>query len=211
MPTTKQVIVGKFYNGFKNETYDISDFDFNTLRNLPFYYDESTIYFSLLEEGKTVKTIFIKNILPRVNFYELICAYNPNPLSMEPVRFNLKDLPELLHATSIVDFDIEFNYNREIRTTPNYKEVEKAFLKYISEIAFRLKDKSECRETVNIFNSNPFDFFKYGKQTSEQILGFLRAFEYKNPFLKATISSYREYIIYNELISGLENPSSRRA
>lgn len=209
MEPTKQVIVGKFYNGFQNETYNVSDFSFNTLRNLPFYYDESTLYFSLLEEGKILKTIFIKNTLPAIDFYNLICAYNPNPLSMDPVHFSLKDLPENLHATSITDFDIEFNYNREIKATPNYKEIEKAFLKYISEIAFSLKGQSEFRETINIFDSNPFDFFRYGKQTSEQILGFLMAFESKNPFLKDVISSYKEYIIYNRLLSDLESPTRR--
>lgn len=211
MPTTKQVIVGKFYNVFKNETYNVSDFNFNTLRNLPFYYDESTIYFSLLEEGKIVKTVFIKNILPVVDFYNLICAYNPNPLSMEPIRFNLEDLPESLHATYIIDFDAEYYYNKEIKTTPNYKELENAFLEYIEEMLIESKNKSDFKEKTIIFNSNPFEFFKYGRQTIEQILGFLRAFEYNNPFLKAIISSYREYIIYNKLISGLENPSSRRA
>lgn len=213
MSKEKQIIVGRYYNGYIVDYYNVDSFSLNILRDLDFYYDESVIYFSLIEENKTKKTIFKKYLLPPNIYYDLIGKENPNPMSMEPISFELKDLPESLNATDINTFDKEYNYNLEIKTNANYDEIEKAFLAYAKTMLPQLTGLP-FEEIKNIFSSNPFDFAAFNKQTSDKIINFLNACRYKNPNLSVFISSYRMFILYKIITNTLnpeETPSSRRA
>lgn len=207
--TPKKLVIGKYYNGFKTEIYDVISFD--TIKNLPFYYDKATIYFSVIEDNKILQTVFLKHVLPPDAFYSLINIKNPNPLSMSPISFNLEDLPKEIHAIDVMDFDPAYYYDIEIRTTSYYQKIEKDFLKYIEEMLPRLSNNLDFKEHINILNANPFVFSKYNKQSRDSILSFLAGFEYKNPTLKHFISIYREYILFNIIISDLnkEETSSR--
>jgi len=214
MNNKKQIIVGRYYNGFQNESYDVANFDLDTLRGLPFYYDESLIYFSLVERNKTKKTIFTKYILPPENYYNLISTDNPNPLSMESIGFDLKDLPKSLHATDIITFDPEYTYNLELEKTDNFDKLEKAFLTFLVEMLPSIKGL-ELKDTISIIDMNPFDFQAYNRFTSYEIYRFLKAFEHKNPNLKSLTQNYREYIMYKALINSINqeetSTNSRKA
>lgn len=124
---------------------------------------------------------------------------------MSPIYFNLEDLPKEIQAIDIIDFDTAYYYDIEIRTTSYYQKIEKDFLKYIEKMLPRLSNNLDFNEQINIINTNPFDFSKYNKQSSDSILNFIASFEYKNPTLKHFTKIYREYILFNKLISNLNN------